>query len=155
MEDVFPLSLDETWVLLHAHVDEDRLRQIHPRIISGHSMREGEFVEFHGLSFPREKVAERVIRIGGRPTKSTWMYRIDPPNRYAYEVMFPNGSILRVDNAYSAIEGGTLVKTNGSVSLKLVPPFLAVWIVKRSFNRSDREDFEYAKGMNRSTARSA
>src|SRR5438046_9757022 len=63
-EDVFPLSLDETWGLLHAHVDEDRLRKIHPRIISGHSIREGESIEFRGLSFPREKVAERVIRIG-------------------------------------------------------------------------------------------
>jgi len=154
-EGVFPLSLDETWVLLHAHVDEDRLRQIHPRIIGGHSIREGEVVEFHGLSFPREKVAERVIRIGGRPTKTTWTYRIEPPTRYAYEVVFPNGSNLRVDNVYSSIEGSTLVKTNGAISLKRVPPFLAAWIVKRSFGRSDREDFRYAKGMNRSTARSA
>ena len=150
-EDVFPLSLDETWGLLHAHVDEDRLRKIHPRIISGHSIREGESIEFRGLSFPREKVAERVIRIGGRPTKSTWTYQIEPPDRYAYEVVFPNGSLLRVDNTYSSTMGATLVKTNGAVSLKNVPSFLAVWIVKRSFSQSDREDFAYARSMNRST----
>src|SRR5438046_10300731 len=96
-EDVFPLSLDETWGLLHAHVDEDRLRTIHPRIISGHSIREGESIEFRGLSFPREKVAERVIRIGGRPTKSTWTYHIEPHDRYAYEVVFPHCSPLRGD----------------------------------------------------------
>ena len=149
--DLFPLSLDETWDLLHVHVDEDRLRKIHPRIISGHSIREGESVQFHGLSFPREKVAERVIRIGGRRTKSTWTYRIEPPNRYAYEVVFPNGSFLRVDNTYSSTMGATLVKTKGTVSLKHVPSFLAVWVVKRSFNQSDREDFAYARSMNRST----
>src|SRR5205823_738705 len=55
-EDVFPLSLDETWGLLHAHVDEDRLRTIHPRIISGHSIREGESIEFRGLSEERAVV---------------------------------------------------------------------------------------------------
>jgi len=151
-EGVLPLSLDETWDLLHAHVDEDRLRKIHPRIISGQSLRESEVVEFQGLTFPREKVAERVIRIGGRPTRSTWTYRIEPPIRYAYEVVFPNGSTLRVDNTYSSFEGATLVKTSGAVSLKRVPSFLAVWIVKRLFSRSDREDFGYAKRMNRPTA---
>src|SRR5256885_16594568 len=93
-EDVFPLSLDETWGLLHAHVDEDRLRKIHPRIISGHSIREGESIEFRGLSFPREKVAERGIRIGGRSTKSTLRYPIQPPDRYPYEAVFPDGSLL-------------------------------------------------------------
>src|SRR5438552_17124010 len=92
-EDVFPLSLDETWGFLHAHVDEDRLRRIHPRIISGHSIREGESMEFRGLSFPREKVAERVIGMGGRQTKSTWTYHIERPVGYAYEVVFANGSL--------------------------------------------------------------
>src|SRR5437588_11396624 len=93
-EDVFPLSLDETWGLLHAHVDEDRLRKIHPRIISGHSIREGESVEFRGLSFPTEKVAERVIRIGDLPTKSSWTYRIAKPNSYTYQVVVHNGYIV-------------------------------------------------------------
>ena len=154
-EDIFPLSLDDTWDLLHGHVDETRLRKIHPRIISGQSIREGESVEFHGHSFPREKVAEQVIRIGGRPSKSIWSYRIEPPERYAYEVAFPNGSVLRVDNTYSPTKGGTLVKTNGEVSLKRVPSFLAVWIVKRSFNQSDREDLAYVKRMSQSIVRSA
>ena len=154
-EDIFSLSLDDTWDLLHAHVDEARLRKIHPRIISGQSIREGESVEFHGHSFPREKVAERVIRIGGRPSKSRWSYRIEPPETYAYEVAFPNGSVLRVDNTYSPTKGGTLVKTTGEVSLKRVPSFLAVWIVKRSFNQSDREDLAYVKRMSQSIVRSA
>lgn len=154
MEDVFPLSLDELWNLLHAHVDEGRLREIHPRFLSGQSIREGDIVEFHGLSYPREKVAERVIRIGGRPSKSTWTYRIEPPTRYAYEVVFPNGSMLRIDNSYSSTGGGTLVKTSGEVSLKQVPSFLAVGIVKRSFNRSDREDLAFARRMVRSNERS-
>ena len=154
-EDIFSLSLDDTWDLLHAHVDEARLRKIHPRIISGQSIREGESVEFHGHSFPREKVAERVIRIGGRPSKSRWSYRIEPPETYAYKVAFPNGSVLRVDNTYSPTKGGTLLKTNGEVSLKRVPSFLAVWIVKRSFNQSDREDLAYVKRMSQSSVRSA
>src|SRR5438046_9629780 len=94
-EDVFPLSLDETWGLLHAHVDEDRLRTIHPRIISGHFIREGESIEFRGLSFPREKVAERVIRIGGRRTKSTWTYHLEQHDGYAYNVVDMDGSSLR------------------------------------------------------------
>src|SRR2546430_7214520 len=154
-EDIFPLPLDDTWDLLHAHVDEGGLRKIHPRFITGQSVRDGELVEFHGHIFPREKVAERVIRIGGRPSKSTWSYRIEPPDRYAYEVAFPNGSVLRVDNTYSPTKGGTLVKTNGEVSLKRVPSFLAVWIVKRSFNQSDREDLAYVKRMSQSSVRSA
>jgi hypothetical protein len=153
MEGVFPLSLDETWDLLHAHMDEGTLRQIHPRILSGQSVREGEPVEFRGLSYPRNKVTERVIRLGGRPSKSTWTYRIEPPNRYAYDVVFPNESTLRVDNTYSSTLGGTLVKTDGEVSLKRIPSFLALGIMKRSFSKSDREDLAYATRIVRSDER--
>lgn len=100
-EGVFPLPLDALWRLLHAHLDHDRIREIHPWILSGRTIRDGEPVEFQGLSFPREKVVERVIRVGIRRSKTTWTYRIDPPTRYQYEIAHPNGSLTRFDNTYS------------------------------------------------------
>ena len=147
MDGVFPLLVDATWELLHAHVDENRLREIHPWIMKGRSVREGESVEFQGHSFPRDKVAERIIRIGGRASRTTWTYRIEPPIRYAYEISFPNGSIIRLDNTYSAADGGTLVKTVAEVSLRRVPSFLSIWLVKRSLKESEAEDLAYAKRM--------
>lgn len=145
MEGVFPLPLDALWKLLHAHLDEKTIREIHPWILTGKSIREREPVEFHGLSFPREKVAERYLSIGVRPSTTKWTYRIEPPVRYQYEIAFPNGSFTRFDNTYSSAEGGTLVKTAGQISIKRVPGFIALRIVKRSFQRSDSEDLAYAK----------
>jgi len=144
-EGVFPLPLDALWRLLHAHLEDDRIREIHPWILSGRTIRGGEPVEFQGLSFPREKVVERVIRIGIRRPTTTWIYRIDPPTRYRYEIAFPNGSLTRFDNHYSSAEGGTLVKTIGHLSIKRVPSSVALWLVKRSLDRSDEEDLAYAK----------
>ena len=145
MEGVFPLPLNTVWRLLHAHLDDDRIREIHPWILRGRSIREGEPVEFQGLTFPQVKVAERVIRVGVRYATTAWTYRIEPPVRYRYEVAFPNGSLTRFDNTYSSAEGGTLVKTTGTFSIKRVPSFIALRIVKRSFERSDAEDLVYAK----------
>lgn len=147
VEGVFPLPLDVLWRLLHAHLDEDRLREIHPWILRGRTIREEGGLEFQGLSFPREKVAERVARFGTRLSTTRWTYRIEPPGRYAYEIAFPNGSVIRFDNTYSPAKGGTLVQTEGRLSIKRVPSFLASWFVKRSFNRSDFEDLAYAKKM--------
>jgi len=145
IEGVFPLPLYALWKLLHAHLDDDRIREIHPWILSGRTIRDGEPVEFQGLSFPREKVVERVIQLGIRRPKTTWIYRIEPPTRYRYEIAFPNGSLTRFDNHYSSAEGGTLVKTIGHLSIKRVPSSVALWLVKRSLNRSDEEDLAYAK----------
>src|SRR5213076_2659797 len=89
MEDVFPLSIEGLWELLHAHLDEVRLPEIHPRVLWGRLVREEGTVEYLGLTFPREKVVERAYRIGGRSLTTTWDYRIEPPDRYAYDVTFP------------------------------------------------------------------
>ena len=145
MDGIFPLPLDALWELLHAHLDENVLREIHRWILRGRSIREGEPMEFHGLTFPQVKIAERLIRVGVRPAMSVWTYRIEPPVRYRYEIAFPNGSLTRVDNTYSSTEGGTLVRTVGTFSIKRVPSFIALRIVKRSFERSDSEDLAYAR----------
>jgi hypothetical protein len=147
MEGVLPLSLDGLWELIHAHLDERRLSEIHPRFVSGHSVREGQAIEYKGRSFPREKVAERIIRIGGRPSRTTWNYRIEPPTRYDYDFTFPNGSLMRFENRYFSADGGTLVKTAAEISLKRVPSFLARRIVYRSLEQSDREDLDFAKRL--------
>jgi len=150
MEDVFPLSLEGLWELLHAHMDEGRLREIHPSVLRGRLVREGGTVEYMGRTFPREKVVERAYRIGGRSVTTTWNYRIEPPDRYAYDVTFPNGSTIRFDNRYASAAGGTLVKTTAEISLKRIPPFVARWVVRRSLDRSDREDLAYSKRQIRS-----
>jgi len=150
MEDVFPLYLEGLWELLHAHMDEGRLPEIHPSVLRGRLVREGGTVEYMGRTFPREKVVERAYRIGGRSVKTTWNYRIEPPDRYAYDVTFPNGSTIRFDNRYASAAGGTLVKTTAEFSLKRIPPFVARWVVRRSLDRSDREDLAYSKRQIRS-----
>lgn len=146
-EGVFPLSLDGLWELLHAHLDDRRLAEIHPRFVSGRTVRQGEAVEYHGRSFPREKVSERIVRIGGRPLRTTWNYRIEPPIRYDYDFTLPNGSVMRFENRYSSADGGTLVKTAAEITLKRVPSFLALRIVQRSLESSDREDLDFAKRL--------
>ncbi len=130
MESVFPLKLDSLGVLLHAHVEENQLRTIHPWILNGRTIREGDPVEFNGLSYPRERVAERVVKLGVRPVWTTWRYRIEPPTRYRYDIEFENGSLTRFDNDYSEAAGGTLVRTVGEVSIKRVPPSIATWLMK-------------------------
>jgi len=146
-EGVFPLSLDGLWELIHAHLDERRLSEIHPRFVSGRIIREGPAVEYQGRSFPSEKVAERILRVGGRPRRTTWNYRIDPPNRFDYDFALPNGSMMRLENRYSSAQGGTLVKTAADISLKHVPSFVALGIVRRSFVQTDREDLDFAKRL--------
>ena len=150
MEDVFPLSLEGLWELLHAHMDEGGLHEIHPSVLRGRLVREGGTVEYMGRTFPREKVVERAYRIGGRSVTTTWNYRIEPPDRYGYDVTFPNGSTIRFDNRYASAAGGTLVKTTAEISLKRIPPFVACWVVRRSLDRSDREDLAYSKRQIRS-----
>ena len=145
MEDVFPLSLEGLWELLHAHMDEGGLHEIHPSVLRGRLVREGGTVEYTGRTFPREKVVERAYRIGGRSVKTTWNYRIEPPDRYAYEVTLQNGSIIRFENRYARAAEGTLVKTTVEISLKWIPSFIARWVVRRSLDRSDREDLVYAR----------
>ena len=147
LEAVFPLPLQAVWTLLHAHLDDNRLREIHPWILSGRTTQEEGTADFAGLSFPREKLAERVVKIGGRSSRTTWRYWIEPPRRYAYEAAFENGSVIRFDNTYTEVETGTLVHTSANVSIKGVPSFLTRWLVNRSLNRTEDEDLAYARKM--------
>src|SRR6266699_1445831 len=95
MDGVFPLALGAVWRLLHEHLDEATLREIHPWIRSGRVVRESQPVPFGGQMFPQSKVAEREIRIMGRRFRTTWTYAIEPPLRFAYEIRFENGSTTR------------------------------------------------------------
>ncbi len=147
MDGAFPLALDAVWRLLHAHLDEVTLREIHPWILSGRVVREGDAVRHASLTFPREKIAEREVRILGRRSRTTWTYAIEPPSRFAYEIRFGNGSTSRFDNAYAAVPTGTFVKTVGEISIKRVPTFLGIWATRRLRDRADEEDLAYAKRM--------
>lgn len=145
MEGVFPLPPDRVWNLLWHHMDEDRIRTIHPWILSSTRIREGDSVEYNGLTFPKEKASVRQAKLAGRPSTGTWNYRIEPPDRFGYEILLDNGSTARFDNTYAAAPGGTLVKTRAVISLKGVPDFLAAGAVRRALNRGEREDLAYAK----------
>ncbi len=145
MDGVFPLTLDAVWRLLHAHLDEATLREIHPWILSGRVVRETERVPFGDLMFPRERAAEREIRSMGRRFRTTWTYAIEPPLRFGYEIRFENGSTSRFDNIYAAVPRGTFVKTVGEVSIKGIPTFLGIWATRRLLNRADEEDLAYAR----------
>ncbi|HKW43273.1 MAG TPA: hypothetical protein VJP06_03715 [Thermoplasmata archaeon] len=145
MDGLFPLPLESVWRLLSHHMDEERIREIHPSILSGRVIREGPIVVYEGLQFPREKSAFREVRIAGRRTKATFLYRIEPPRRFGYEMQLQNGSMVQLDNAYSSARGGTHVKTITEVSIKGLPNRVATWVVARSLNRADREDLAYAR----------
>ena len=147
MEAVFPLPLNALWKLLYAHLDGDRIREIHPWMMDSRTVREEGVIEFNGLAFPRERVAERVLKVAGRRSRTTWRYLIEPPTRFDYETVFENGSRTLFDNAYAPVEGGTLVKTTGEISIKHVPSFIAMWLVNRSLDRTDEEDLAYARKM--------
>ena len=144
MDGVFPLTLEAVWRLLHAHLDEATLREIHPWILSARVVRESERVPFGELMLPPEKVAEREIRLMARRFRTTWTYAIEPPLRFAYEVRFENGSTSRFRNAYAAVPRGTFVKTVGEVSMKGIPTSLGIWATRRLLNRADDEDLTYA-----------
>jgi hypothetical protein len=144
LESIFPLPLDDLWKLLHAHLDENGLRSIHPWMVSGRTTAEKGSVEFNGLRFPREKTAERVAKLGTRASHTMWRYTIEPPRRYSYEITFDNGSTAAFDNVYAPAQGGTLVKTAAELALKRVPGFLAKRVVNRSLDRGEEEDIAYA-----------
>ena len=145
MEGLFPLPLDSTWTLLSHHIDEDRVREIHPWILNGRVVREGPTIVFEGLRFPQEKAAVREVRLAGRRSTASWRYRIDPPRRFGYEILFETGSAVRLDNEYNSVPGGTHVRTIAKISIEGIPDRLAAWVVGRTLNRADREDLEYAR----------
>ncbi len=153
MDGVFPLTLDAVWRLLHEHLDEATLREIHPWIRSGRVVRESQPVSFGGRMFSQYKVAEREIRIMGRRFRTTWTYAIEPPLRFTYEIRFENGSTSRFSNAYAAVPQGTFVKTVGEVSMKGVPTFLGIWATRRLLDRADEEDLAYANKTERAPDR--
>lgn len=146
-EVVLPVAMDKLWKLLWMHLDESKVREIHPWILSGQVAEEGEEVQFGGLAFKATRVVDREVKLAGGRSKSTWKYRIRPPDTYNYDIVFENGSTVAVENTYSEAPGGTLVRTTGEASIKGLPKFLQGWFVKRVLTRADREDFEYVRKL--------
>src|SRR5205823_13339187 len=63
MQDVFRLSIEGLWELLHAHLHEVRLPEIHPSVLSGPLLLEEGIAEFLCLTFHLERVVTRSSRI--------------------------------------------------------------------------------------------
>ena len=151
MEGEIDLPLDVTWRLLHAHLDEATVREIHPWILQGDVESEGDRVEFNGLGLPRERTVNREMRIAGRRSRTMWHYRIEPPTRYEYTIRFENGSEASFENLYSPIPGGTHIETRGRITMKGIPTFLAMVAARRLMNRAEKEDLAYFQRANPKT----
>ena len=124
-------------------MDERTIRAIHPWILSGRIVRDEGQTSFEEISFPNVRVVDREIRVAGRSLRTTWTYRIHPPDEFNYEIRGVDGSLSTFENTYREVPGGVRVSTAADISLRRVPRFLAGWIIRRFLTRADREDLAY------------
>ena len=146
MDDIFPAPLHALWRLLHAHQDEVVLHRIHPDLFPGTVRSESGEAAFAGRTFHTERVIEREVR-WLRVVRTTWTYKIDPPDRFDYALTAADGSSLRFENRYTPATGGTRVTTRGAVDLRGIPKFMQGPLTRRSLSRTDREDVAFLNRM--------
>lgn len=131
---VFPAPLDAVWKLLQSHLDDARIRSIHPLIVGQRTL---------PGSGP-EAMVERTIDVRGKSLRSTWKVTPRPPDYYRWEVTESEGPWAPgtyVENRYSAAPGGTRMQTRGELRISVLPFFLPQKsTIRRVLAQLDRED---------------
>jgi hypothetical protein len=128
-----PVSMDELWAFLRAHLDDARVPAIHKDILSQRTLSSDGSVT----------TVERVIRFGRRKVRSVWKLTYAPPTAYRWDILEGDGPMATgsyLENTYSPAGGGVRVVSRGEVTVVRFPSFLQGWIVRSAFRHIDRED---------------
>ena len=134
---VLAVSRDRLWEFLELHVDDASITKIHPDV-RGQTTRSHE-----GDSY----VVERSILFRRKLVPSVWKISYHKPDFARWEILESSagpmapGSFL--ENRYSDDPGGTLVSTEGELTVVGFPKFFQRRVVRFAINHIDDQDVAY------------
>jgi hypothetical protein len=137
---ILPVSRVELWKLLDQHLDDRTILAIHPRIVAQ------RLVSLSG----NEARVERTIAVGRGQKTSTWKLTSNPPDSYRWEVLdgygpWAPGSF--VANRYSDDPAGTMVRSQGELTIVGLPGFLQAWLARRVLAGIHHQDLSYLRSV--------
>jgi hypothetical protein len=139
-EGLFPFSRDRVWKLLTAHLDDATITRIHPLIRSQNTVRRTS----------DEVVVQRSIDVRGKLLGSQWKLTYRPPESARFEILASDGPWTPgsfVENHYSDVPGGTLIRSHLNLTVKGLPFFLPQKsVVRRVMTTIDNEDRAFLNG---------
>ncbi|HKS60036.1 MAG TPA: hypothetical protein VJS68_04595 [Thermoplasmata archaeon] len=138
---VLPTSREKVWTLLQAHLQDDRIGQIHGLIRGQRTLsRSGE-----------DTVVERTIDARGKLLTSQWKVTYRPPEFSRWEVLqsqgpWATGSYL--ENTYTSVPEGTNIRSRGDLRITVLPFFIPQKAaMNRVFATIDSEDEAFARKL--------
>jgi hypothetical protein len=138
-EGLFPLSREKLWEFLNLHANTDIIPRIHPDI---HTQR---VVSSSG----GEVVLAREIEFRGKVRPNTWKVTSNPPDTQRWDILeAPEGPMKAgswLANRYSDAPGGTMIVSEGDITVLGVPGFLQKRIARTVMNRIDGQDRTYLR----------
>ncbi len=135
-ETVIPVAGDRLWRLLDLHRQDGHIMRIHPDVVSQQTLSQG----------PGEYVVKRGVKVIRKLVSSSWKVTYSTPNQFRWEILDGNGPWTQgsyLSNQYSDAPGGTLVKSEGDLTVVGIPGFLQNRIVRSALNRIHDEDVEF------------
>lgn len=121
------------------HLRDDRITRIHPDVVTQRTVSQS----------PGEVVVARGINFRGKVRPNTWKIVSSPPDTQRWEVLeAPEGPMVAgswVANRYSETPNGTLVVTEGDVTVRGFPGFLQGRLARTALNRIDGQDQLYLR----------
>jgi hypothetical protein len=135
--EVFPRPIATVWDLLRLHLDDQKVRAIHPLILSQTTR------ETQGTSV----LVERTIDVRGKPVRSVWRITYEPPHRARWDIVESAGPWTQgswLENTYSEAPGGTTIETRAEMRIVGLPFFLSQrsWVGK-VLDKIDSEDVAF------------
>ena len=141
MQSVFPAPLEQLWIVLKLHVEDDQIGRIHPNWVLSQRL-----VNMEGNRW----VLERKLRLLGKNYTTTMAVEMASPETFRWEIVAADGLLIPgsyVENRYTEAGERTKVSTTVDMSLKGVPGFLQSWMLKRFLSQGDDQDLEYLRKM--------
>ncbi|MCI4349713.1 MAG: hypothetical protein L3J93_05805 [Thermoplasmata archaeon] len=138
-EGILPVPRAELWKLLDHHLDDRAILAIHPRITAQ------RLVRLAG----NEAFVERQIAVGRGTKSSTWKLTSNPPDAYRWEVLDGDGPWAPgsfVANRYSDDPAGTMVRSEGELTIVGLPKFLQAWLARRVLAGIHSQDIAFLRG---------
>jgi hypothetical protein len=136
---VIPVPRAKLWSFLNLHTQADVISQIHPEVVSQQVVSEA----------PGEVVVARGIDFRGKVRPNIWKISSHPPDTLRWEVLdAPDGPMVKgswVANRYSDAPGGTLVATEGDITVLGLPGFLQKRLARTVLGRIDKQDQAYLR----------
>lgn len=116
--DVIAAPRHIVWKLLGDHLDDTKIRTIHPLVQSQTTVRRTD----------TEVVVDRVIDVSRKFKKSRWKLTYHPPESARWEILESEGPWslgTYLDVRYEEVPGGTRLRARGELSLNVLPFFLS------------------------------